>query len=62
MQAAQHFSQLIGKGQLVLTVDTSKGDPYQGIVSLEGDSLAQIVENYFSQSEQLKTRFMAICQ
>lgn len=50
------FSQLIGNGQLVLTVDTSKGDPYQGIVSLEGESLAQIVENYFSQSEQLKTR------
>lgn len=45
---------LFGKGFLALTFDmeTTK-ERYQGIVPLEGDSLAQAAELYFAQSEQI---------
>jgi len=48
--------ELFGKGRLVITLKPNKGKPYQGIVNLEGDSLSDALESYFSQSEQLKTR------
>lgn len=51
-----NLSSLFGQGRLVLTIRPNKGKPYQGIVSLEGESLADAVEAYFAQSEQLKTR------
>ncbi|WP_105902665.1 Hsp33 family molecular chaperone HslO [Vibrio gangliei] len=47
---------LIGKGHLVITISPNKGERYQGVVGLEGDSLAEILEGYFERSEQLKTR------
>lgn len=47
---------LFGNGQLVLTIKPEQGEPYQGIVSLEGNSILNAVETYFKQSEQLKTR------
>lgn len=47
---------LFGKGYLALTFDLANGKGrYQGIVPLEGASLAQAVEGYFSQSEQVPT-------
>ncbi|MFN6933676.1 MAG: Hsp33 family molecular chaperone HslO [Tsuneonella sp.] len=47
---------LFGKGYLAMTFDvpTGKGR-YQGIVPLEGESLASACEAYFSQSEQVPT-------
>lgn len=48
---------LVGKGQCVLTIDPEEGDRYQGIVSLSGDSLSDVLTHYFAQSEQLPTRF-----
>ena len=47
---------LMGKGHLVITIDPKKGERYQGIVGLEGDNLSEILEAYFANSEQLKTR------
>lgn len=47
---------LIGKGHLVITITPKKGERYQGVVGLEGDNLAQVLEGYFERSEQLKTR------
>ncbi len=45
---------LFGKGYLAITFDQAvSGERYQGIVPLEGASLAQAVESYFSQSEQI---------
>jgi molecular chaperone Hsp33 len=45
---------LFGKGYLAITFDQeTSGERYQGIVPLEGESLAQAVESYFSQSEQI---------
>ena len=45
-----------GNGRLVLTVASETGEPYQGIIGLEGATLALTLENYFQQSEQLNTR------
>lgn len=50
---------LFGKGYLAITFETDSGtgavERYQGIVPLEGDSLSQACEAYFSQSEQIPT-------
>ena len=47
---------LFGKGYLAITFDLVGGQGrYQGIVPLEGDSLAEACERYFYQSEQVPT-------
>ena len=50
------LSSLMGEGRLVITVEPERGEPYQGIVSLEGNSLSDAICTYFLQSEQLQTR------
>ncbi|PAJ73524.1 redox-regulated molecular chaperone Hsp33 [Pseudoalteromonas sp. NBT06-2] len=50
------IKELIGKGQMVITITPKKGERYQGIVPLDADTLAKCLEQYFTQSEQLKTR------
>ncbi|CAM3722134.1 Hsp33 family molecular chaperone HslO [Vibrio aquimaris] len=47
---------MMGKGYLVITIEPKNAERYQGIVALEGDNLAEILEGYFANSEQLKTR------
>jgi molecular chaperone Hsp33 len=54
----REFSELIGRGTLVITVDSKRGKPYQGIVALETDSLSDCLQDYFRQSEQLGTWIM----
>lgn len=47
---------LFGKGYLAITFDlAATGQRYQGIVPLEGDSLAAACQSYFAQSEQVPT-------
>jgi molecular chaperone Hsp33 len=53
--------QLIGNGVLTLTLDPTQGQRYQGIVALEGDTLAQCLTTYFARSEQLPTRLWLYC-
>lgn len=53
---SDNFHELLGNGQLAITIDPTDGRRYQGIVSLDGDSLAACIEAYFRQSEQLATR------
>ena len=49
---------LIGTGQLLLSLDMeSMREPYQSIVPLNGNSIAEVFEHYLGQSEQLATRF-----
>ncbi len=46
----------LGSGYAAFTIDARKTDQrYQGIVALEGDSLAKCMEDYFDKSEQLET-------
>lgn len=47
---------LIGDGTMVITINPEGGRQYQGIVPLEGNTLAACLEGYFQQSEQLPTR------
>jgi molecular chaperone Hsp33 len=45
---------LFGPGYLAITFDqATSGERYQGIVPLEGGSLAEAAESYFAQSEQI---------
>jgi molecular chaperone Hsp33 len=47
-----------GQGRFSLVLDTKQPDqrPYQGIVSLNDESIAASIESYMGQSEQLATR------
>lgn len=51
---------LLGDGRFVMTVDQSGAGQqnYQGVVPLAGDTVAQVLEHYLGQSEQLDTRLM----
>lgn len=47
---------LFGQAYLTITFDQAlTGERYQGIVPLDGDTLAEAVQSYFVQSEQLPT-------
>ena len=50
------FEELVGKGYFAVTLDPKKGERYQGIVTLEGNSVIDCINHYFAQSEQLATR------
>ncbi|WP_318419357.1 Hsp33 family molecular chaperone HslO [Photobacterium leiognathi] len=47
---------LMGKGYMVITIIPTQGERYQGVVGLEDDTLAECLEAYFKNSEQLRTR------
>lgn len=47
---------LFGTGYLTITFDhATTGERYQGIVPLDGETLAEAAQNYFVQSEQIPT-------
>lgn len=50
------FIDLIGQGFLLVTVTPDQGERYQGVIPVTGNSLAETLEAYFNQSEQLPTR------
>lgn len=51
-----HLAQYLGKGYIAFTVDQGgHTERYQGIVELQGASLVDCVQHYFSQSEQIGT-------
>jgi len=52
------LNELAGNGQLVLTLEPVRGERYQSLVPLAGQSLADALAVYFQQSEQLPTRFI----
>jgi len=49
-----------GRGRFSITLDPKDPlpgqQPYQGIVALEGDTVAEVLQTYMRQSEQLETR------
>lgn len=53
---SEDFQQLLSNGQLAITITPHQGQRYQGVVPLDGTSLAECLEHYFQQSEQLATR------
>lgn len=57
----QPVPDLLGHGQLLITLDMpSMRECYQSIVPLDGDSIAEIFQHYFKQSEQLPSRLFLV--
>ncbi|MFS2221818.1 Hsp33 family molecular chaperone HslO [Pantoea sp. B65] len=54
--AGSTLKEMVGNGYLVITISPEQGERYQGVVGLEGDTLAACLEDYFMRSEQLPTR------
>lgn len=53
---------MLGGGTFSMTIDQGADmDQYQGLASIEGDSLAECAQHYFLQSEQIPTRIMLAC-
>jgi molecular chaperone Hsp33 len=53
------LADMIADGRFVITLDPKDGkQAYQGIVPLEGSSVADILQNYMIRSEQLETRLV----
>ena len=53
------FKQLFGEGTIIISAEPSssgKGNRYQSLIALQGESLADCLKDYFEQSEQLKTQ------
>lgn len=56
------LAELLGEGgTFVLTLEPKDGEPWQGIVALEGDSISAMLESYMQRSEQLDTRMLLTC-
>lgn len=51
------LTELFKKGYMVITITPKQGERYQGIVAIDKDTIAECLEGYFAQSEQLKTHF-----
>lgn len=54
---AKTLKDLVGEGRFVITLDPKDAkQAYQGIISVEGDSIAHILEDYLARSEQIDTK------
>ncbi len=59
---ARSAAALLGRGSLAFTVDQGPDtERYQGVVALEGDSLAAMAEAYFARSEQMGCAIQLAC-
>ena len=54
------LADLLPNGVLAITIDPTVGKRYQGIVDLNGETLADCFTNYFVMSEQVPTRFWLV--
>lgn len=57
IESGASLSELMPEGVLAITVDPRMGQRYQGLVALDGATLADCFSNYFVNSAQLPTRF-----
>lgn len=55
------LAETYGQGQITITVAADRFEErYQGITALSGDTLADAIEAYFEQSEQIKTHMWLV--
>jgi molecular chaperone Hsp33 len=60
--AESDLRSMLGNGRFVITIVPTDGkQTYQGVVSLVGGSVAEVLEHYMLQSEQLETRLWLAC-
>jgi len=50
------LTQLFPEGILIITIIPKNKQQYQGIIPIEHDTMTQLIEQYFLQSEQLNTK------
>ena len=55
------FIDLVKHGQFVITLDPSIGEAYQGIVPIEGNTIAEMLQNYMLRSQQIDTSLWLHC-
>ncbi len=55
------FLTLIKEGHCIITLDTKNSEPYQGIVPIEGVSIAEMLESYMLRSQQIDTKLWLSC-
>lgn len=55
------FIELVKHGQFVITLDPNIGEAYQGIVPIEGETIAQMLQNYMLRSQQIDTSLWLHC-
>ena len=58
----QTFPDLFTQGVLAITITPKKGERYQGLVGLTKPSLAECLQDYFAQSEQLATKVLLFAE
>lgn len=61
-EQARALPELLGHAVLSMTIDPEKGERYQGIVPLQKESIAQCLNDYFTQSEQLPSFFLIFAE
>jgi molecular chaperone Hsp33 len=62
MPVGSRIAELLGNGHFVIAIVPDGGkQSYQGVVGLEGETVAQILEHYMALSEQLQTRLWLAC-
>jgi molecular chaperone Hsp33 len=54
------LADMVADGRLIITVEPDKGQRYQGVVLLDQATLAECIESYFYQSEQLPTHIQLV--
>ena len=54
------LAEMVADGRLIITIEPDKGQRYQGIVMVDQATLAECVESYFYQSEQLPTHIQLV--
>ncbi|MFN0039041.1 MAG: Hsp33 family molecular chaperone HslO [Burkholderiales bacterium] len=57
-----NVTDMLGNGRFVISIVAADGtQSYQGIVAIEGSTIAQVLEHYMEKSEQLETRLWLAC-
>ncbi len=59
--AQSRFIDLVKNGQFVITLDPKEGEAYQGIVPIEGETIAEMLQNYMLRSQQIDTSLWLHC-
>ena len=59
--AEKTFFELVQNGQFVITLDPKEGEAYQGIVPIEGETIAEMLQNYMLRSQQIDTTLWLHC-
>jgi molecular chaperone Hsp33 len=55
------FLDLIQNGHFIITLEPNNGEAYQGIVPIEGSTIAEMLQNYMLRSQQIDTSLWLHC-